>query len=469
MNIIGSKNKVVIPQIYLTVKGGSSRFSVSGITCSIAMGSIPVCGLQIPPETLELIRDIGSDTQFQISVGMKDGPQTTIFTGYLAGESMNISGSNISSGIDLVHPARDLDEVRMWSPDLHAGGVADFTNFLRRKDTTAGSSQSPDGLLGASPFYTGGNVGKEILQNTAAALQRTQQSSAGLFVPNAPKSLAAAADLLQRIHLVQGHGDFGNGIGPLLKKSISSWAKGQIFGSSQTLSSVWDSLSRVFAAFQLYFRCLPDGTIALQADTTGLAPGGNFLDSDYITSIDMSGRIVRNINQIRLLSHNIHYASATGGGIDGVIAVYPPNPTEVTGAAMCQILPGWLDPLSVSGGGATQQARAFQVAYAKSLYFNERDKLKTAAITGPLAPGAFPGTTTLFSPYSSMKTFSGGNISALKKSYTGYCYQVNHFIDARLKACQTTFLLRNISDNFSQEVWSQTNPLYPGVKPADWS
>ena len=144
----------------------------------------------------------------------------------------------------------------------------------------------------------------------------------------------------------------------------------------------------------------------------------------------------------------------------------PPNQQTDKGASMSIALPGWLNPIAYLNSDEAG-IKATQLAYAQSQFYVERSKFRTAAVSGPLVPRAVPGTTALITPYSSLKTFNQAGIESLQKTYTGYCYQINHAMDVKSKTLQTTFYFRNISDTATGETVAQ-HPIFGDIVPHTW-
>lgn len=467
MVIIGKADTVVRPTG--VIRGPAGNIEIATLSCSFAVGTIPVCRVGIPPEALSKLEDSQSNQIYDVLVGDRQ-PEFLMFRGYLAGESGKIQGDSISAGIDLVHIARDLDQMRISAPSLHPASILDY-NYTYRGDTTTGSGAEGGFIFEGESFFKpgGGMLSKQIVNGLIKILTTTlSERSQGVGGDGGPK-IEAFAPVIQALNSIKHLNSTIKGAieGPLSTQdnnSINTWARARAAGSFNSMRSVWDTLTTIFAEFGVHLVCDNAGNIWAMADCAGFKPSGNELLPTYIGSFDHSSALFRNIKEVNLITDQIRNESSTGGGTAGTLVTYPPESKDV-GASMAVQMPGWLNPIASTGSsvGAADAQREF----AKCQYFLERNKMRTIAVTGPLAPRVVPGTVARIVPYSAIKPFSGQKLEPLTRTYVGYCYQVNHFIDVASHVMQTTFYFRNVSNEADKEVLT-THPIFSDVTPHVW-
>lgn len=451
MTIVGKKNEKIIPVGYLMGSGG--KIPITSFRGSFAVGSIPTCTVGVPIEALSQIPDEQTDNLFSVVVGSSDGAMSTMFKGYVSGDDSDTTAHELSAGVALVHQARDLDQHRISAPNLHPSTVDDFTYSINGTGTG-----SPGGRFGGQTYYGGsGRLPDQIIAGLIAAINANKSARIGGKPETAGKAIAA----LGTIKSINGtpNGAIGGGVATVINEFCRRMAE----ASFTAKSSVWNTITAIFSQFGIHLICAPDGSIYASADMAGFKPaGGNNLDGDYIASHRKTSILQRNIKEVNIIANHILKPSASGVGAKGTIVRYPPGAgANEAGASLALLLPGWLNPIKARGGGAAGSLQA----YAKMMYYLERNKLRTMSVTGPLAPKAIAGTTSVIEPFSAVHAKSG-SIGELKKKYAGYCYQINHVMDVKARILQTTFFFRNVSKDGSETV--DAHPLFDDVKPFSW-
>jgi hypothetical protein len=458
MRLIGKPNDTVRPEGFLEGPGGV--IPISGLTCVNSVGSIPICRVFIPPEFLSQIPDEQTDDLYKVKI--KDGEEdVVIFTGYVAGDNGKITGTRVMGGVDLVHPARDLDESRISAPSLHPASIVDYSYTLLPEGDFGGSGFSFE----PATFFTsgGGKLPEQIvngLKKEMESLQSESSSNGGETVKT--ETLQRGIDLLGRLKFKDGtlkesiegplaSGDSNN-------SSINTWVRQRCEGSFNAARSVWDTLTSIFSEFGIYLIGDGDGGVFTAADCAGMFvnPFDNLLDGKYVATFDKVSAITRSIAEVQLASENVRANMFDDSGGPGGFVSFMDGKQ---GATLVLQMPGWLNPIVETESEGLVKA---QQDYAKAMLYLERSKFRTISASGPLAPRALPGTIVQVAPYSAMKARSGGQIEDFNKTYFGYCYQVAHEIDVSGQIFQTTFFLKNVTssgDSISE------HPLFSDVTP----
>lgn len=468
MVILGTPNKICKPVGIL--RGPAGDIDIATLECSFAVGVIPMCRVGVPPEALNKIADAQTSDIYQVLVG--DGtPQYPMFTGYFSGENGKITPTEICAGLDLIHIARDLDQMRISSPSLHPSSALDY-NYTYHGDSTTGAGADAGFIFESQTFFKPGN-GKvseqivkgliDILNSLVADRAQGAAGDEGFKIEAFKDGIAGLNNILHLNSTVRA--EIAEPLATEENNSINTWARSRAVGSFNGMRSTWDTLTAIFSEMCLNLVCDNQGRVYVMADVAGFeAPKGNFLGPDYVCTFDHSSQFFRNIKEVNLITDQMRSEQTTFGSTSGTLVTYPENSKDV-GASMAIQMPGWLNPIAFTG--TSKDAQKAQVKYAQALYYQERNKMRTMAVTGPFAPRVVPGTTATIAPYSAIKTFSGQGIDTIKKTYTGFCYQVNHFIDVRSKSMQTTFYFRNISDVAKNETIKE-HAIFSDVTPNTW-
>lgn len=455
MTIIGKKNDKVKPSGFIEGPGG--KIDIAGLNCIYAVGAIPVCRVFIPPEFLSKIPDEQTNDIYSVKISGEDGDKT-IFTGYIAGDNGRITGTRVMGGVDLVHPARDLDETRLSAPSLHPSSIIDYNYTMRYARDTGGTFES-------TTFFSpgGGKLPEQIISGMKKVMAVLQSDNALVGGEKSKKeTLQKGIDLLSRLTFKDGtiKAEIES---PLAAEdgsnnSINTWIWQRCTGSFNAARSAWDTLTAIFSEFGIYMICDNEGKIFTAVDCSSMSFDKNKLDGEYITTFDKTSAMFRNIAEVQLASDNVRPSAHTDKGVPGgfVRAM-----SGSVGATLVLQVPGWLNPIIETN---SNKLMAAMQAYAKAMLFLEKNKFRTVSVTGPLAPLAVPGTIIQISPYSAMKARSGGQIEDFKKTYIGYCYQLVHEIDVQGEVLQTTFYLKNVSVAGGNSELSE-HPLFSDVAP----
>lgn len=466
MTIIGKQGDICRPKAY--VEGPSGKIEISSVSCTYSVGSIPMCRVFVPPEFLGIVPEEGDDQLYTVKVTDGESEAKTLFTGYVAGSNAQISEKRIMAGIDLIHPARDLDEGRISSPSLHPNSVMDYTYFVK------GGFKKSSEILEGGVFFTkgGGPVAKQALDGLATCLTQIiglnpDSASGG---PVKIGTLEKTIDLLKKVTVLNGtlKDEVETGLQGTVQDRISlqSYFHSRFLGSFNSARSVWDTLCSTFSEMGLYMICDNEGKVSVSADCSGLIGGDNRLGPDYIVTLDKSSVIKRPIGEVNLIGMAVRKAASAKDPIAQPLSVatYPPDGSG-KGATLTLQIPGWLNPVMEVGseGGCTTACQA----YAKAMYYQEKSKFRTMTASGPLAPLAIPGTVAKITPFSAMRPLSGSSIGDFQKTYLGYCYQIIHTVDVQEKTMKSTFCFSNVSPEESDGGIDE-HPLFSDVKPFTW-
>lgn len=460
MKRVGKPGEVIIP--YGILEGPGGDIPLTSVQVSLGVGSIPTCRVGIPIEFLNSIPDAATKEKFTVKVGEAGGELFTIFKGYISGRSGRIDSKSLETGLTLVHPARDLDLMRIVSPGMHSQGESDWSY----ERTNARQTMFKAG---------GGPLPEQLIDGISESM--TAWQTASNRYPNSPVeaktvSYRAARLLLSDIEVLNG--DITK-VGGALEGSINDDARISLEGSWNTQSSLWNTLISMLANFGLTVICHPKGMTQITSELANFTPPDeNYIYSDEILSFDLSSTFQRNVREVVLLNSGIRPSRGTDGVEENpvkTIAIWPPNAqADDAGGTLAMYMPVWLSPLIINenagddgpsgdeppsasnpdkkpSGGAPKIDTSIedaQLALAHKFYNLERNKWRTMSIVGPLAPGAVPGTTVWVQPYSSVVALSGAEVGG-GELYSGYIAEVSHSMSAQGGTLTTNLVLTHVS------------------------
>lgn len=491
MVTIGAPGQVSTPSVTLSLGGGQIGLT-SFLSTSVA-GQIAVASCGILPQDLSKVPEQASNQKCTVTISDGKNGSHVLFTGYMSGVSGRRGGNSFTAGVDLIHIARDLDNMRFGAPGLHPEGGNDFSY---RRVPGASATVDDSGIFsGGVQYYSGGNIIAQPLQELAKRLTSLSSVTSGYGLKARTESLGPAIALLGSISVKGGDLSIGASVHPTINRSM----KMKLEHSFSTQASLWDSLNSLFGEYGILLLCMPDGSVVATPDTAGIAsPASNFIGGDQILSFSHNSQCYRNIAGVDIICSQ---ASRTGGaGADAaknsLIASYYPGGVS-DGASFVLNAPGFLydltsmvaksdasagvppTPGSLAAGStmaavgittAEELARmqalyAFRQDYAKMIYTLERSKTRTFAVTTPLMPKVFPGTVCMLQPYSTVRVRPDVGGIGDGRIFYGYCMSVSHAIDFKGKTMSTTMQFRNVSPDY--EVLNQEHPLYK-CQPLPW-
>lgn len=469
MKFIGKRGET--NRISFYVRGSGGRIDVSGFKCKFAVGSIPRCELQCPPEMLSKIPDEQSNDKYELIVDDGEG-EDVLFTGYASGDTSSLSGSSVSAGFGLTHIARDLDEARISAPKLHPASSVDYSYVF---NDLSGSATGGAVTLGSSPrfFEKGkGKVSEQIVKSIQAHLKDLSSASKSPNGATAKQDMQRSIDLLNSIEFLDGKfsKEVEDKISGTEITSLNSWLTSRILGSITSFGTVWDTLTGIFSELGIYLVGNNEGKVIAVADCAGMSPQGNELNGTIVTGWSKSSNFYRNVGEVVLVSDNIRSqdVSAAQGAVGGFVT-YPPSGSN-QGASLAFRLPGWLNPIATIGDIKPSDMLAVQRQYARMIYTLERSKFSTAVVTTNIAPLAVPGTVCKVKPYSAMKARSGGGVEDFDRTYAGYCHMIEHEVSANPnggRTMRTNFYLKNVTiDGKGAQI--NKHPLFDDVTPFTW-
>ena len=497
MTIIGTLGKAVVPTGQIIGPAGSRPIPITSFQSTMTIGSIPTCNVGIPAEFMGDFADAQTNQIYTVMVGTTTGASYTIFQGYINGEHGRVTTKEITDGISLIHVARDMDQMSISVPSMHPAHIYDWA-YIIQGDGTSESAAKLGFLFGSQNFFQGGNLPSQIIDGLKDLLNNVVATN---ITTDEKEDLQPCIDLLGKLIFLNGtvYDQLTNSLSSDDDNSINQFCRESIKSSFNAQRSVWDSLTAIFANFGMFLLCDQASRVFITADCASMKPpDGNTLDSSYIISHDRNSEFMRNIGRVSLISPNAVVSDTTSSqGAATQLAVYPTSGSQSSGGAtMAILLPGWLNPIATqapdneSGKGeppsvgninpsnpapnmAEIMAQAYpdvlktHQAYAQMCYYQEKNKLRTFAATGPLAPHVVPGTTAMISPWSAVKAISGGQLADINNAYYGYCYQISHMIDVASCVMQTTFFFRNVSNIKNAEILP-AHPIFSDMKPFVW-
>jgi hypothetical protein len=512
MVIIGQKNRAVRPAGYLEGPSGI-KIPITSFAASFTVGNIPVARVGILPESLRTLPDDANEDIYSVRIGDDTQEPQQIFRGYVCGPSGRLSPTDIRAGVDLIHVARDLDQMRLSAPSLHPQGCNDWS--YRRAGSARVATQGNGAFpMGDNRFFQASRnkslpaqIIEELIHFMENELRVEVQRSNPAYLFK-KEDFQPAVDLLKTIKFFGG-GTIRSELAAALANPVTNSINGHLVNSLNESflcqRSIWDALTAALSDFGLLLLCDNAGQVFVIPDLSNFQPPEeNLLDGEYIITRDQSSTFFRQIREVMLVSRGIvpsPNADGGGGAFVGTITSWPPpkstseqasGPAEAgRGATLSLMLPGWLSPISYlvdreelrreppnpsnpkilsdAPKDTTSQRRAVaeaQSAYAHMLYNLERDKRRTFCLTGPLAPRATPGTTVRLRPFSAVRArTTGADLRDFDIEYHAYLYQVSHFIECGgAPTMTTTFNFRNVSK--SDEGLSLTeHPLFSDCAP----
>jgi hypothetical protein len=476
MKFVGKPGEVVRPV------GFMGSIPITSFAASFSVGSIPTCRVGIPVEFIGDIQDKATKQLYEVKIGER-GDLFTAFKGYVSGRNGRVSQSRIEAGVNLVHPARDMDTMRMLAPSMHSQGLDDWSYS---RTPVGGGETHPEDIYFSS---SGASLPRQLIDGVVSRLEywRGQKVQIGSNVEFKDAGYEAAVSLLKTINVLNGT---MSDLGATLSVSINEYAKRGFENSTSTQSSLWNSMTEIFGSFGLMFICDCKGQVFVSADMANFQPPDeNFFYSDRILSFDQSSSFGRNVREVNLISHGVRNSlnGIPGDNNDSITyTTYPGNAApDEAGGSIAMAMPGWLSPLNTiqpnmdenepvsSFNPAIQNSKSAppnsvqisraQKSMARKFYNMERNKWRTFSLVVPFMPNAVPGTTVWVQPYSSVRAMSGKQVSS-GALYSGYLSQVQHYADVASKVLQTTLVLTHVSE-VSEATNETSDPIFTDVKP----
>ena len=495
MKILGKKDGVVKLKGYIEGPGG--QIPIEMFSSDNTVGRIAIARVSVPPQFAQQISDLATRDKYTVKIGEDDAGMYTVFTGYISGKFTRFFSGSIRTGLDLIHPARDLDQMRLMAPGLHCNSVSDF-QYLNNSIQTA-SANAPSGFY---PYFNGsGNIAKAILDGIVQRLTNIGSVTVkDPYFEGKRESLQPCIDLINSITIKNGE----CALGDLIKgkyNPVNIAINQRIEASYSSYTSVWDTLCMVFADFGMLMICNPDGTVSVSVDLAGLLPEkDNTIGGEQITLFDSSSAFYRNVKSVVLTSKHITCSPGISNPYmahAGIVVSYPnPAPEGQDGATMSLIFPAWLDNIAIAstisysdkepitaGSSRTYQSnnkpsgnnvdemfkkiKQIQVKYAKMIYAIESNKMRTFRVQTVMAPTATPGTNAYIVPWGNVIPFGESNAGLdMNIVFAGYCSTVQHLVDVQAKNISTTFVFRNVTSDINSLL--DVNPLFSDGKSFTW-
>jgi hypothetical protein len=496
MKIIGRPNAVVELDGYISGPGG--QIPIEMFSSDNTVGRIAIARVSVPPQYAQQISDLATKDQYRIFVGEKGGEMFNVFTGYISGKFTRFHSGSIRTGLDLIHPARDMDQMRLAAPGLHCGSVADYKYYH-----ISVAKYSDETGPGKYPYFEGGgNIASAFIEGLMIRLMEI--SSVQIEDPyfdSKEESLGPCIEALASIKVMNGELNAGN----LIQgdhNPINRHINERVEASFLTYASIWDTVSTVLSDYGMLLICNPDGTTMASVDLGGIKPSdSNYVGGEIITLFDSSSAFYRNVKSVIFVSNEVMSAPGIGDPNDrhtGVVISYPiPEPDDDQGANLMLAFPPWLENLgygaqynytkkepassssSIShqeeeeslGNASTDSVReatkSIQYKYAQMRYTIERNKMRTFSVTTVMCPTAVPGTNALIIPWGDVTPFgAGGPNIDMSTQFSGYCSTVQHLVDVQSRNISTTFTFRNVTSDLDELV--ESNPLYSDAVSFPW-
>lgn len=511
MIIIGSPNKKIVPFAYLEMNGQKIEITSANITMEV--GVIPTCRIEMIPEFYDLTNNAEINQIFRLYAGDREDPKNPylLFTGYKIFSSVNISmqAGGLRVSFDMIHKARDLDWTSTFFPDIHQAGQNDWEYEITNFDTTSAEGQTSQGLniTQGYEFFPDGsiNVPRTFIQKLSSFLDSrdvTLLQLAGSV--DTESNLQITSSYLKEIlntSTIQGslYGEIAGRVRPgvdfLMSRNVNNSGAGKL--------SIWETLKRTMAEFEIVLSPKPDGTLALLPHVGSFqGPPRNTLTPDFKQNIELSTRIERNIREVIVYSADglfMPQHKRRSGQVPGLSISVFPRGQKADGASFVIFLPQWLNDIAArtrfnadlpvalikrtpvtrttetekdarkesADVSYTQDEQLVEAIdrYAEMMFYVTRSQGRTAVMSGPMTPTVYPGTTMNFTTRNEIKS-KATRSSLLASDKRGYCHRVQHVISASPGIMQTIFTLTHVSDQ--NEPSPQKHPVFSDAKPIEW-
>lgn len=443
---------------------------IEGFVADYVVGAIPTASVSLPPETMKAVYEAGISNPIQITV---DG--MTLFTGFVNGPSGTIGENSLQFGVDLIHPARTLDEGRCFAPGVHPMSTDDYSFVMSSGGDDTASGPFDD--IRTLKFDVGANLGEEIPAYLIRVMAQLQEApaSAGLprmegFVGNVKENNGRVVQALGAIRAVGGCALSLSGSTAALQGGAKLFAQKVVSGSVGSMKSAWDVLVHMFSAFGMTVLCRPDGLVWACPDFSGcIPPEGNRIGPELGATLRMASRNSREPGGVLVVSHGFDRGSS--GGLSGdraigprtaAIGSYIPEGDQAPRGGLVTVgLPGWMIPQQMSDNIPEIDDKLIQ-DYARQIYGEVRGQHRSMAVTCPMAP-IHPGTTYTVEPVSAMVPFSGEDLP-FGGRYHGYCYRVVHSVSSS-QPPTTTAYFRNTFGASEEDLMVEGAPFLSGQAP----
>ena len=434
----------------------ANGISISAVVVEMQVGEIASCSFQIPPEFSDSFSTYGKIVIITISSKSANG---VLFTGRILSCGFSNMVGSINCRVDLVHDvASRLDSASTLFPGNMPGSAFDDEAYI--KADQSGLSKS----LQVDPTILSFNLTTDFVDDTITTVtnyinKAALISSTGMAQPHGGQEIENA---LQGIISYCGQISSSGGVTYWIATQLS-----QILKAGDISSTFWNVLSQFFGIFDIVLVCCSDGSIRAFPNLSGIAADETHsLPSKWIASFDQSSKYDRTPSEVYVLVSNM--APPTGSGMN--LRPYKVGHSLVSGApssASGQFsieAPPFLRSLITSTSDITTHTELMD-KYAKLTGIRETAKLMTCNVVCPLILGVFPGVPVSFEHLTSVRSFSGTNITAFNKKFDGYCYKISHEISSEGYP-KTVFHLSGVTDGAFQK--EKVHPLWTGANIPAW-
>ena len=467
MKTTSSRHQINKPEVSL--EGLSGSVPVNGFSVQMAVGQMTRARITIPQEFLGEFMSASMDQEVQLLV---DGDP--IMVGYIAGPSTEISGESFSTGVNLVHKARDLDDGSLFSPGLHPMSTEDYGFSMAYPTANSNPTLSNRQFV----FDLSANIGEEIPKYISKMMEETtRKSKSRSLMANknleyiGEKVASASPNVIEALKRLTTDGaceiSGTDSVLPLLQ-SATSFATKAVTSAMQGSQSAWNLLAGMFSVFGMTIVCKPNGEAMVCPDYSGCKPDdGNTLEEDIVSRFSLSSQKIRTPSGVIAISYGISggATNAPEKSSTSAVASYFPKGEVPNGGTYVTGLPGWMIPVVRSGGSEIPSIPAELASlWAKQIFHQVSNAGRSMSATVPFAPSALPGTTYKVYPASSAKFFSGGS-TGLGSSYSGYCHSIVHSMRADSNGIQTSMEFRNVFPEEQEDGMIDGAPLLKEKKP----
>jgi len=459
MKYIGKINDIIRPKVTL------NGYPVVQVEIRNTVNEIPLCSVELIPETANSFRHPDQEATLTVSW---DGGSQELFSGYVNGTRMSVINGSITTGVDIVHKARDLFETSCQVPGITPQSNVDAQIVLYGPmGKSAEAKMKKKGHDTTTPRFN-------ILEPFSVAMADFIVEYLNNTRPNGLIVQSRAGDKTKCIEALKKIGkDSAEYIGsfsfpdPAIAAGV---AKGtmNILKRGGATNDMWDMLSVILGQFDCNLVCHPDGRTLIVPDYRGVkSSSGNVIPSEIIQKFDRSSLITRSPKECVIVDTIAvsEFGNSSIASVCGQASVDHPG----SRGSMMMTLPQWIKEAGVllaSEDGGDKRIQEVMNSQAMCLLLRESMKMKTIDLVCPLIPGAVPGTSATFSPSSKLHAFGEmASLDIFSKEIDGYCNSISHYLSRDNFCTVLRFQTALEVDIFKK---NDSHPHFPSGKMLSW-
>ena len=432
--------------------------SVSTVEVEMSMGDLAKCSFKLPPEFAGAFSTYGEVVTVSVESKSANG---TLFKGRILSTGFSNMTRDITYRVDLVHELGYLlDSSSTLFPGNMPGSAEDNEAYI-----TAPLGEEVAGTGGGSTLVSlnlTSNFGDDLKKMLNNYIEHSADvSGTGMDKPTDYQQIQQA---LNKIQSLTGQIDSPKQVENGITEAINSILKG-----SSISTTFWNVLSSFLGGLDLAMVCKSDGGIILIPNYAGIkASGNNSISPEWIISFDQNSRYERTPKSIVVLVSDITPGEMTGNKNEtrhcGQFTING-GPAGAAGV-FCVEAPPYLRSMTQHDYiSSSEGMKMLMDKYASVIGAREIGKLMLCNLSCPLCLDVFPGVPVSFEHLSSIKSFTGGKITAFNKKFDGYCNSIRHEVSSS-GVPRTLFAFTNVTDGSFQK--ESKHPLWAGATIPSW-